>query len=591
MFKKGFIGLLAAALITSGTLAYGSSTAESLNPPMPPGNAGGYMGLSALPNFLNSFTNPGLIAKTVDSSGKITAVAGCKSMKDPACSTANFFQATTLFDFCPTAADTNCIQSLQASKSDGTKLDVNLGDSFPGPRSLDYTGDPALKLPGGATTHLVHIPGAKHASGDLYLVVVNPQSTKQNYGGVNDSVFSTSMQAAIFAVSITQGNYETWPLSTKLSDYTGWDNPRVGVGGGAYQFAGCIMNDANLCAVPEAIPTDISFKLDIKVNYSLLPWFSGRITNSNVSITSLDGDNQLFSVEANPVRVPAIAHWTKKTDLPQPLVDYYNSLPKPLGGQMPVGGPGSFAEIEAKDPSTWSLLRNLTGYDEGYMQEFLLWLPVLGDKADAVQTMWSVRSMNGSGNECINGSAGVTGFVSTNATQYIEGPPSFDSASGTLNYKVAAPHYESDGTTVFKGTYDLAINSKAARCLYKFSNAPVKATIEVVSADGKDQVASTVVTEHDGWLYLRAAGFSFSNPLIKVKLSQDAPAPAPTPSASPTPTVEATPTPSASPVTTTPAPKPTVAVQKKSTIVCVKGKSTKSVTAVKPTCPTGYKKK
>ena len=199
--------------------------------------------------------------------------------------------------------------------------------------------------------------------------------------------------------------------------------------------------------------------------------------------------------------------------------------------------------------------------------------------------------MNGSGNECINGSAGVTGFVSTNATQYIEGPPSFDSASGTLNYKVAAPHYESDGTTVFKGTYDLAINSKAARCLYKFSNAPVKATIEVVSADGKDQVASTVVTEHDGWLYLRAAGFTFSNPLIKVKLSQDAPAPAPTPSASPTPTVEATPTPSASPVTTTPTPKPTVAAQKKSTIVCVKGKSTKSVTAIKPTCPVGYKRK
>jgi hypothetical protein len=27
------------------------------------------------------------------------------------------------------------------------------------------------------------------------------------------------------------------------------------------------------------------------------------------------------------------------------------------------------------------------------------------------------------------------------------------------------------------------------------------------------------------------------------------------------------------------------------TITCVKGKNTKSVTAVKPTCPSGYKKK
>ena len=32
-------------------------------------------------------------------------------------------------------------------------------------------------------------------------------------------------------------------------------------------------------------------------------------------------------------------------------------------------------------------------------------------------------------------------------------------------------------------------------------------------------------------------------------------------------------------------------VAKKTTIICVKGKLTKKVTAVKPKCPTGYKKK
>ena len=34
-----------------------------------------------------------------------------------------------------------------------------------------------------------------------------------------------------------------------------------------------------------------------------------------------------------------------------------------------------------------------------------------------------------------------------------------------------------------------------------------------------------------------------------------------------------------------------VAAQKKTTITCVKGKSTKKVTAVKPKCPSGYKKR
>jgi len=42
---------------------------------------------------------------------------------------------------------------------------------------------------------------------------------------------------------------------------------------------------------------------------------------------------------------------------------------------------------------------------------------------------------------------------------------------------------------------------------------------------------------------------------------------------------------------TAPTPKPTVAAPKKSTITCIKSKSTKSVTAVKPTCPKGYLKK
>ena len=37
--------------------------------------------------------------------------------------------------------------------------------------------------------------------------------------------------------------------------------------------------------------------------------------------------------------------------------------------------------------------------------------------------------------------------------------------------------------------------------------------------------------------------------------------------------------------------KAAAAAQKKTTITCVKGKLTKKVTAVKPVCPKGYKKK
>jgi hypothetical protein len=89
---------------------------------------------------------------------------------------------------------------------------------------------------------------------------------------------------------------------------------------------------------------------------------------------------------------------------------------------------------------------------------------------------------------------------------------------------------------------------------------------------------------------LIASGFEFSSPTVKVKLSQEVPAPV----ATPTPLATPAPTPTASPapvVVATPAPQPVISAPKKITITCIKGKVTKTVTAVKPTCPIGYKKK
>jgi hypothetical protein len=74
---------------------------------------------------------------------------------------------------------------------------------------------------------------------------------------------------------------------------------------------------------------------------------------------------------------------------------------------------------------------------------------------------------------------------------------------------------------------------------------------------------------------MSANGFTYSAPIVKIKLSQEPEVVVPTPTPTPTPT------PSAS----------TKTVAKKVTITCIKGKTSKKVTAVKPKCPAGYKKK
>jgi hypothetical protein len=111
------------------------------------------------------------------------------------------------------------------------------------------------------------------------------------------------------------------------------------------------------------------------------------------------------------------------------------------------------------------------------------------------------------------------------------------------------------------------IKSDVARCIYGFSSAPVSAKITILSADGNTQVATTTFNERNGWMYLVARGFTFSSPTVRVKLTQEAPKGS-------KPAAIAQP---ATPV--------------KTSIVCTKAMKIKMVTAVKPVCPSGWKKK
>ena len=167
--------------------------------------------------------------------------------------------------------------------------------------------------------------------------------------------------------------------------------------------------------------------------------------------------------------------------------------------------------------------------------------------------------------ECANASPGkFQGVVTTNASIYQGAPPTFDGDS--FDYKLAGVHNKTNGD-VFQGSYDLILDSKFARCLYKFSSAPIKASVSITNADGNSNVATSTFTEKDGWMKLSANGFTFSTPKITVKLSQEKAVVTPTPSATSTPAA------------------------KKITITCVKGKTIKKVIAVAPKCPAGYKKK
>jgi hypothetical protein len=125
----------------------------------------------------------------------------------------------------------------------------------------------------------------------------------------------------------------------------------------------------------------------------------------------------------------------------------------------------------------------------------------------------------GGSNPCLADKSRVLGIVSTNAMVYDGFEPRF--SSGFLDYRVAGLHLMPDGVTPVIGTYDLVMRSETARCLYGFTNAPVSATV-TITGTGNLNVATTLVSERNGWLQLAAYGFTFSEKGIRVALTQKA---------------------------------------------------------------------
>ena len=572
--KKRFIAVIAivlhsiTALVAPGAVASGESVTFSYS------TGKGFFGINADPAFLNSFTTPFLSGREVGLDGLVKSVAACSSLNDPVCAKMNVFRARTMMPLCVTDIETNCIESVSAINSAGESLQVQTGEKFPGVQTQDFVGDPTRKLPSGGQAPLVTIPGAPHSGGDKYILIFNHDGVLDLRRGPN-AEFLPAFTGGLFAVSTKTGSFSLGSSLSGLSFFEslGTSGATTGYSQSNDKAQGCLINDANKCAVAQALPMDVTFSIKVRINFRVVSWFSGRLTDPTVKIENGSNGNQVITITAKPAIVPKVVKWARKSDLPKNVIDYYASLPKPLGGT------GDLGALQTADPSAWSLMRSLTNYDEQMMQEFLVWLPVIGDKSDYLPTLWTVRSMNSgiSTNTCLNSASEVLGVVSTNATQYLEGPPVFNNSTSTLEYKVAAPHLKPDGE-VFRGSYDLQLKSAAARCLYGFSNAPISATVEVVSENGEKQVAVTTVNEKDGWLYLSAKGFTFSAPVVSVKLTQEKAigVPVPTPSESPS----ALPTPAAKPV-----------AAKKTSITCIKGKTTKKVTAANPTCPKGYKKK
>ena len=447
---------------------------------------------------------------------------------------------SSIIPVCASAIE-NCVDKLQITKSDGTVVDAKFvryykGETFEAPTDLG--------MPGGSRVSLWQAVGANNAGGtDLYAV-----NAKVLWRYIRGDVSFQSFNASVYAVREKfdpkfkdSGIYVGPAYEGKFASVTET--------GEILYDGSCVATELGSCAEKLEFAPGTRVKLSMKLSNKVTGWLHGRIAKPDISVTPLDSRFNELSVAADVVDVPMMYAAFNQSEMTSNFLDRYKNSWNLGRGIYGVSFWRQFAPSSEFAPQIVTTLADS-----------------VSNTATEVHTYWNLASpANPSTNKCLNDSSKLVGFVTTNAMAYEGSAPTWDGES--LQYKVAGLHYLPDGKTLTSGSYDLAMRSDTARCLYGFTSAPISALISVTSADGQQKVATTVLNEKNGWLYLAAYGFSFSSPTIKIKLTQEkakkaAPSPISNPSATKTPV---------------------------KTIKCVKGKTVKSVKGTNPKCPPGYK--
>ena len=568
--------LVTAACLTLIVGASGSNATNMDTVPQPSGTS-----RFVFEEIVGEYSGFSHITGSTMKNGPVTDTT-CSSPDEASCASLSALMLNLIVPPCaPNAALTDmCIKSVEFANAEGNLEPAKLDHEV---ETAKVPANTKAKTPAGGGISVWQSASGNHLGGtNTYGVSVNirynidrnPQTFEPGIGYV------FSFNASIIPVTFKSGDYRPAAWEKDSSDPKGFIYMKNTV-------PGCEWTETGKCAVRSEFAGDQKIALTMQMDSRLTGWLFGRMKDVSVDFKTLSPTTNLIRVESSAIDVP-----TGYADLSPADVAKDANAKKVFDGMCGPVAPRCIINRPQGDRLNWDLLGWAPSYINGigYADIFAPYLKTFPVR----NSQWNLQGLTQSGflqgqwNNCFGDTKKFQGIVTTNAMVYDPSPPSY--VDDSLTYKVAGAHVGYDQSTVFKGTYDLAIRSEAIRCLYNFTSAPIKVTVSVTSSDGTSQnVATEAVQEKDGWLTLRARNFTFSAPTIRLKLSQDAPI---LPATKPTQTTASAPAAPAAPASTSTVPiavSPTVAKKSMITISCVKGKTIKKVTGVAPKCPAGFK--
>jgi hypothetical protein len=403
----------------------------------------------------------------------------CPTIDDPICDFSKPGYGPLAFltmPLCESATAEDCIEGVSFFRATESLAVEYFGDV---PGQPTFPADEKTQLYRGGVAPIYKVPGAPHSGGDLYMIAGRATLNYQ----VQDKRFKTNdFYLYVIPISIESASYVM----------------------GFRDAYPCIWGTPEVCGVRHDFPQGLRIGVDLRLNTDIGGWFLGRMQTPEVKVEPFSQRNNKLSVVAAPVEVARFAYKAPKSQFT--LDD--------LRAAGNVGGLGTFFQNDSP-----TRISN-TGYDTSNFGLLNHYRDRVKDTALGVTTHWGLRTTStSSANGCLADNSKVLGVVSTNAMVYDGFAPKF--SNGFLDYRVAGLHLMPDGVTPVVGTYDLVMRSETARCLYGFTNAPVSATV-TITGTGNLNVATTLVSERNGWLQLAAYGFTFSEKGIRVALTQKA---------------------------------------------------------------------
>lgn len=475
----GFRSVLA-TLLTVCILAFNGVAANS-QPAFEPEPPTGFGSVAAI------VTEKGLHNISFIQARKGDETFHCDGATDPNCADVDGAYSSAFMPVCEAGYEGPCLEEL--SLLDGSTWSPAVFEGYSS--DLSYAADTASAYPR-ATSPLLFKANFAGEVVDLvarYNLIFTKSGSSWNVG---DMTLDVSPYFKVFNPLITKGGARTFVnASGKRYFATGGGTEHI------ESHSQCLWANVGVCGVRADFPASVSMRVVVRAPSDIKGWFEGRLQDPKVAISTA-GNQQRISIEAKPVEVNRVSYRT--------AIEGFD-----VKGFM---GNGGYSGLLTGPLTLWADAWGERGFQFVNKLRYLT-----GDRSSGKNGLWSIKTIaNAVPDQCLSGNNRVAGFVTTNASVYSGEVPAFN--SGYLSYQVAGMHYEADGKTLNLGTYDMVMRSDVARCLYGFTSAPVSATVQVVGTAGVENVATTVVSERDGWLKLAAYGFTFSEKEIRVTLDQ-----------------------------------------------------------------------